>query len=402
MSVYLLILIQLIGYGPWELVGPEGGEVKALLQSTQNDSTFFAISGANPTQVLSSTNSGDTWATISDFFGNALDMVMTENGTLIALGSSRIWISDDNGLTWVENYISNRYFEDGVVHPTDGDRIFAAGQVYSGGNWNMTFFNSSDGGNSWSETELVASANTSYGKCVAVSRSNPDFIMVGGYESVGGLSTPYIFKSTDGGASFTAITPTEASYYINSVAFHPDDSDILLAGALTKMYRSTDGGSTWSENAASLYYNYGMTFSTVDTDLVMCGANDSKIHMSSDAGQTWTSITTGLSGEGIKWVVPDASDVSKVYTGSTSGFFRSNDEGYTWDINNSGLLVGNVMCIEYMNGEIFLNMEDLGLFKATDGAELNWTEVTMPLDCGNFCALESTGADTILAFEGSG
>lgn len=402
MSVFLLILVPLIGYGEWELTGPEGGEIMAILQSTQDAETLFAISGTNPTQVVTSVDYGATWSTISEFSGStASDMVMTASGILVAFGSSRTWVSSDNGLTWDDYYFSNTHFQDATAHPTDGNILFAAGRAYNEGAWKMTYFYSSDAGITWDETELVSSSNTSYGHSVAVSTSNPDIILVGGYESVGGLSTPYVFKSMDGGAVFTDISPPGASYYFYGVAIHPSNPDILLAGATTKIYRSDDGGVTWSAGL-SQYYNYDISFSEVDSDIVMAGGNDSKIYLSNDAGQTWSTVTTGLSGENIKWVVPDAANSSLAYTGSSSGFYSSADGGLSWNENNTGLVLGNVMSMETLGDEILLNMEDLGLFRAEEGEVANWTEVAMPLDCGNFCSMEAIGADTILAFEGSG
>jgi len=400
MNVLILLILPLVGYGPWESVGPEGGEVKAVLQSTQDASTLFAVSGANPTQVVRSTDGGNSWTIISDFTsGTPYDMVMTENGTLVAVGTSRVWISSDNGMTWTNTYHSNTYFYDAVAHPTNGQEVFASGYKYNGSNWDMTFFHSLDAGITWSSLPVLATGNTSYGRCIDVSPSNPDHIMVGGYEYNSG-NFPYLFLSTNGGISFTDVTPPSATYYMNGAAFHPVNPDIMLSGSLSNMWRSTDGGATWA-NMRNQSYNYDISFSSADNDLVFSSAN-SIAYRSTDCGITWTTLSSGLDGTDIKWITPDAANSSIVYTGSSAGFYYSSDAGSSWATHNSGLIVGKVLAMEYVNGWIFMNMMDLGLFKAEDGPTLTWQEVTTPLACGDFCALESVGPDTLLALEGTG
>jgi len=400
MNLIAILLIPLLGFGPWESVGPEGGEVKAILQSTQDTSILYAVSGSYPTQVLQSTDNGSNWSALASIESiYPYDMVMTMNGTLVIFGSSRVCTSTDGGLNWTSNYFSNTIFLDGVAHPLDGSRIFASGYKYDGSSWNMSFYHSADGGISWSDLTLVSSSNSSYGRCIAVSESNPDHILVGGYEYNSGY-TPYLFRSVNGGTSFTNITPPTATYYIYGAAIHPVHTDTLLAGSLVNMFRSTDGGSNWT-NISSLTYNYDISFSSADNNLVLsCGS--SRLYRSTNTGLSWSTITSGLSGSGINWIEPDAVNASLAYTGSSAGFFYSSDGGVSWTPQNSGLLVGKTLALEYVNGSIFMNMEDMGLFRAVDGPTITWQEVTTPLACGDFCALEAVGPDTVLALEGTG
>lgn len=400
MNILILLILPLVGFGPWESVGPEGGEMKAVLQSTQDTSLLYALSGTYPTQVMRSTDCGSTWSKISDFANSyPYDMVMTANGTLVVLGSSRTWTSTDGGFTWSSYYSANTIFYDGVAHPTDGNQVFASGYKYDGTSWNISFFHSTNGGTSWSDTPLVVSPNSSYGRCIAISESDPGIILVGGYEYLTSY-IPYLFKSVDGGASFSDIAPPAATYYVNGAAIHPAHPDTILAGTLLNMFRSTDGGSSWT-TVSSLSYNYDISFSNADNDLVMSGGT-SRIHRSTNSGQTWASVTAGLSGSGLNWITPDAVSSSAVYTGSSAGFFNSADGGLSWTPSNSGIVVGKALAMEYINGWIFMNMQDMGLFKAEDGPSLTWQEVTTPLTCGDFCALVSVGPDTLLALEGGG
>jgi len=401
MNIPLLLLLPLLSFGPWESVGPEGGEVKAILQSNQDTSILYGLSGAIPTQVVQSTDNGSTWTTISSFTNaTPYDLVMTANGDLVALGSSRTWTSTDAGLNWTSNYSANTIFYDGEAHPTDGSQVFSGGYKYDGTRWVISFFHSTDGGNNWTDLPLVSTTNTTYGRCVAVSESDPSNILVGGYEYTGSGYIPFVFKSTNGGASFTNIAPPTAVYYIHGVAVHRTNPNTILAGTLLKIFRSTDGGASWTE-IGSQTYNYDISFSEADNEIVMA-AGGNRLYRSTNSGQSWTTITSGLTGSGINWIEPDAVNTSIAYTGSLSGFFRSSDGGLNWTPSNSGLIVGKALAMEYVNGYVFMNMQDIGLFKALDGPTLTWEEVATPLACGDFCALEAVGPDTLLALEGGG
>ena len=395
-----VLLLSLAGFGPWESVGPEGGEMKAVLQSTQDATTLFAMSGSYPTQVVRSTDGGATWETVSTFTNSIpYDMVMTENGTLVALGSSRTWRPTDGGLTWTENYVSSSIFYDGEAHPSDGDQVFAAGYSYSGGSWNISIFHSVDGGASWSSGTVASTGYTTYGRSIAVSASDPDRIVIGGYGYNSGYY-PMFYISDDGGTTWTDITPPSASYYFQGAAIHPTQPDVILAGDLIDIFRSTDGGATWT-NVSGTYQNSEIRYSQADTDLLLAGGS-SQVLSSTNGGTSWSGSSSGLSGSGIRWAVPDRVNSGMAYTGTSAGFFQSSDAGQSWSPSNSGLLVGRVLAMENVDGWIYMNMQDMGLFRAEDNFTISWEEVDTPLSCGDFCDIESLSSDTILALEGAG
>ncbi len=400
MNILLLLMIPLLGFDSWESIGPEGGEVRAVLQSTQYTGTLYALSGSYPTQVVRSLDNGSTWTNISDFTGGTpCDMTMTADGKLVIVGYYYVWVSEDEGMTWTEYYHSNSLFWDTVAHPTVGDDVFAAGHKYDG-DWNFTFFHSTDGGVTWNDIALINSSNDSYGWCITISSSNPDVILTGGYEFSSG-TIPYLFLSTDGGTSFSDVTPAEiTSSHLYGVGVHPVNPDIMLVSS-SNIYRSADGGSSWTQ-VSSMNGSKDISFSNVDPDLILAGGYYYSIHKSTDCGESWSTVYTGLEGDNVNWIVPDALNSSIAYTGSNLGFFYSSDSGNSWTMQNSGMIVGRVLAMEYTNGYIFMNMEDQGLFKTVVNPTIAWEEVPTPLSCGDFCAIESTGGDTLLILEGAG
>ncbi len=199
------------------------------------------------------------------------------------------------------------------------------------------------------------------------------------------------------------MTPAAAAsqYYFYGVGIHPTNPNIMLAGSLYSMYRSTDGGTNWSV-AATQTYNYDITFSDADPNLVMAAGNN-RVYKSTNAGVSWTSITSGLSGlSGIQWIVPDWNNTSNAFTSSSAGFHKSTNGGTSWTAKLEGLLVGRVLAMEESQGWIFMNMEDMGVFKTPATGSAAWEEVTTPLACGDFCDICADGSGVLLALEGSG
>ncbi len=404
MSFVVLVVISLLGWGTWQSTGPEGGDINAPVQSPTNASELWALSGTNPTQVVHSTDAGLNWEAVSSFTnGTPYDMIVTSDGNLVVVGSSRSWSSIDGGQSWVSNYHSNTNFYDAVAHPTAAGELFAAGYKYDG-TWKMSFMHSTDNGATFSVTYMPVSGTYGYGRCIDVSRSDPSVLLVGGYAyTTDATYDPVVFLSTDGGTSFTDVTPAEASseYYFYGVAIHPSSPDIMLSGSLYGVYRSINGGSSWNR-IRSQTYNYRMAFSQADDNLLFAGGSTIG-YRSTDGGNSWTNLNSGLSGSDIQWIIPSWNNSSDVFTGSSDGFFRSSNSGASWISSNSGLTVGKVLAMAESQGWLFMNMEDMGLFKAqtnTDG--IVWEEVSTPLTCGDFCDICADGAGTLLALEGSG
>ena len=88
---------------------------------------------------------------------------------------------------------------------------------------------------------------------IAVALSDPDIVWVGTGEANGDYWGDGIYKSTDGGKTFTRVG-LEDSHHIARVITHPEDPDIVYAAAQGHLwgytgqrglYKTTDGGETW-------------------------------------------------------------------------------------------------------------------------------------------------------------
>jgi photosystem II stability/assembly factor-like uncharacterized protein len=387
----------------WASIGPEGGQIYSMVQN-EATGVLYGASGSYPVKVMKSTDGGLSWTTAGTFSGYEYCMACGPTGTLFCGGSSYTYTSTNGGATWSSSYQQNTIFYDIVAHPTDPQIVYGSGYRYNGSIWQWFFGASTNAGSTWTYTTMAT--DQSYGYGVAVSRSNPSVVYCTGYVYTGSTYIPKICRSTDGGTSFTDVTPAGAAseYYGYSCAIHPTNPNTVLWGSLYGIWRSTDGGATWTD-CSSTTYNYNLTYSLSNPNLVYAGGYNN-ILKSTNGGQTWTSITSGLTGNYFYDVIPSNTDETRAYTGSTFGAFRSTNTGTNWTMNNTGLLLGRDMAIGIAPSQtslILKQMQGCGVWKSTNYGS-TWTTMTMPLSCGDFCGIvfSPSSANTILALEGSG
>ena len=242
-----------------------------------------------------------------------------------------------------------------AVDPVDRSTWYVA--ACSGGVWKTT-----NAGVTW---QPIFDGYGSYSiGCVAIDPNDRFTIWVGTGENNSQRSVGYgdgLYKSTNGGASFTKVGLGE-SEHIGKIVVHPRNSDIVYVaaqGPLWKeggdrgLYKTTDGGKTWdrvlnvSENTginevhmdpqdpnilyASSYQRRRHTWVLID------GGPESGIHKSTDGGATWKQINRGLPGGdkgrigmAISPINPEVVYAIVEAAEGQSGFYRSSNRGETW------------------------------------------------------------------------
>src|SRR5215831_3632771 len=182
---------------------------------------------------------------------------------------------------------------------------------------------------------------------IAVSPTNANLVLIG--SPTGG-----IWRSTDGGANFTAVADDLTQISIGSIAFAPSNPAIVYAGA--------------GDNNNYTYFGQGVL-------------------KSNDSGLTWTKVSgASLTSPGIiRQVAVDPTDPTRVYavqyaikhtdTNATNsdGFYRSTDGGVTWTRTIAGLF-RNMAIRPGTPQTLYLgaNRKDLpsgpaGVYRSTDG-----------------------------------
>lgn len=402
----LLMLIPLrFAQADWESLGPEGGELRNVVQSATDPNTLFGFSDSYSTKVYKSTDGGTSWSQVGSFNNQEYCATAASNGNLYAGCGSAFATSTNGGATWTVSSVTNAYFYGVCAHPTVPTTVFAAGYRYTGSQWVAAFFKSTNSGSTWTITNIGPSQ--SYGRSIAVSPQNPDIIFLSGYIYTGSTYNPVVYRSTDGGTTWTDVTPSAAAgeYYSYSVAISPVDQNLVLFASYYNVYRSTDCGNTWTKVTNYQYYNYGMRFSTADPNLVYAGGYGS-VYRSTNAGQTWTSYSSGLPSQALQSIAADWSNSTRAYTSCATGFYRSTSTGTSWSASNTGLYLGKIYAFAVaptQPSKVYMQIYGLGVWLTTNNGT-SWTHLTTPLSCGDFCGIVVSPADanTVLGLEGAG
>ena len=286
-------------------------------------------------------------------------------GGSIVYGGTGLYRSKDGGDTWDSvGLATSGAFGRIAVDPSDPKRVFAAasGNLFVPGGQRGLFL-SEDGGDTWRPVLLGQTATTG-AVDISIDPVDPKNILVAMWDHtrlpthrVYGGAGSGVWRSTDGGESFTEVAlphglPEEEIGRIG-VAFAPSDPDRAYAvianrlnGSGVGLFRSDDGGATWTKTEAAVsalsQSTYGWWFGKVWVDptnadrLFVAGL---ELVESTDAGDRFaahSNTTVGVA-TGLHYgVVPhadqhamawDPSIPNRVYLGNDGGVYRSDNGG---------------------------------------------------------------------------
>jgi len=211
-------------------------------------------------------------------------------------------------------------------------------------------------------------------KAISFSQSNPDIVYIGlsiqksranSYNPAGTL----LYKSTDGGKSFSAISSDIDGNSINTIFIHPDKPDTLLVGTTKGLFSSTDGAKTFTHALSDQWINAIVLLN--DKKTLLLGAQGSGIYKSSDFGKTWSNaITKGFNSANpfISSLIIDDKIATTLYAADLySGVYRSTDSGDNWesfpDFKMSGLENRAVSDLAIQSGILYAATEGGGVLR---------------------------------------
>lgn len=218
--------------------------------------------------------------------------------------------------------------------------------------------------------------------CLALDAQNPFTIWAGTGENNHQRSLGYgdgVYKSTDGGKSWTNMGLKE-SRQIGKIIVDPRNSNIVFVAAEGSvwgpggdrgLYKSYDGGKKWNKvlnisehtgvnNIAYDYRNPDIMYATSEQRRrhvygKIGGGPESAVYKSTDAGETWEKIMSGLPpvdiggmGLAVSPANPDYIYLIVEAALGKGGFFRSTNRGASWekmsDHTEAGQYYNEIVC----------------------------------------------------------
>ena len=274
-----------------------------------------------------------------------------------------LWKTEDAGQRW-EN-ISDGYFETGsvgavAVSASDPNVVYCGmGEHAPRGvmtSYGDGVYKSTNAGKTWKKIGLEKTQHISR---IIIHPSNPDIVFVAAQGALYGPTEERgIYKSTDGGASWQKVL------YVNNLTgcselsidshnpqvlyaamwHHQRKPNIVISGGPgSGLYKSVDGGESWSELKEGLPEEKGKmaiavsaanpnkVFALIESD---SNADKGGLFVSDDAGRSWSMVSGDNRLVQRAWyyieVFPDPNNEDVVYVMSAPAL-RSEDGGKTWE-----------------------------------------------------------------------
>lgn len=219
---------------------------------------------------------------------DALAPVLESGSGLIAAIGGRIGRTLDDGATWsLTGYAT-----------VAGDQVFdlaatsSAPSVYYASSW-LTLQRSIDQGVTWTPIGSGLPAGQSPG-LIAIAPGNPSVIYSAPRSLTDGPASG-VYKSTNGGDSWTPANTGIEDRLVRAIAVHPTDPNIVYIGTWYEVMKSVDGGASWSELPWPGQHDAEVLAIAIDphapdTVYAAGGVISYKVARSTDGGATWTSL----------------------------------------------------------------------------------------------------------------
>jgi len=354
---------DVIKNGATSLAKTDSGRPRTILVDPTNSQVLYLCTAGGG--VWKTSNGGTSWTPITDTLGTLscgfLAMDSVDSQTLyLGLGDPfdgtglGIVKSTDGGATWgaPQSLGASRTIQSVLVSPNNRNLVLVA--------TNTGLYRSADAGQTYTQ---VASINAAW-KCWDLAwAGGSNYVLTAETDlaNANGNTAGKVYRSTDEGATWTAATGIDALATRISVASAPSNRSTLFAMAgktnattpasdLLGVYKSIDGGATWSlvtSPAANFlggqsFYNHMIVIDRTNPSIVYLGGQLA-MAKSTNGGSTWTTMTDWLAQSGKPYVHADfhcgAQDASgNLYVGTDGGLFKSTDGGVTFtDSLNVGI-----------------------------------------------------------------
>lgn len=345
----------------WRSIGPFRGGRSASVTGVPGKPNLYYF-GATGGGVWRTTDAGNSWENISDgFFGGSIGAVAVsewDNNVIYVGGGEKtvrgnvsygygMWKSVDAGKTWTHLGLKeSRHIPRVRIHPKNPDVVYAAvlGDLFKSSE-ERGVYKSIDGGKTWKRT---------------------------------------LFANADAGAVDLCFDPNNARImYASTWRIRRTPYSLESGGEGSAMWKSTDGGETWTNISTNsglpkgTWGIVGVTVSPVNSNRVYAIIENENggVYRSDDEGKSWRKMNDSRDLRQRAWyysrIYADTKDVDMVYVVNVS-YHRSKDGGRTFQAYNAPHGDHHDLWIAPEDNQRMAIADDGGAQVSFDGGE-NWT-----------------------------
>jgi photosystem II stability/assembly factor-like uncharacterized protein len=352
----------------WRLIGPFRGGRAVAVAGVPGEPNRFYFGGVNG-GIWETTNAGVTWQPIFDrqhIASIGAIAVAPSNPKTIYAGTGEsdirsdlssgdgVYKSTDGGQTWTNIGLRDtRQISRIIVDPHDANIVYVAalGHAY-GPNSERGVFKTVDGGAPWvkildqgpeigAADLAIASGNSQILFATMWRAHRPPWSV---YGPLGGPGSG-LYRSLDGGQSWSHLTGAglpEGEWARSGVTVSPDgkrvyaliDAKKTVTTSGAGLYRSDDGGNTWAlansdpRLTSRSWYFSGITSDPQNPDVIY--VPNVALYRSENAGKTISIVRGAPGGDDYHQLWVDPNDSARLILGTDQGTTISVDRGKTW------------------------------------------------------------------------
>ncbi|MGA9527915.1 MAG: YCF48-related protein [Terriglobales bacterium] len=311
----------LLASGPWQVIGPEGGDARSLAYDAHNPDHIFL--GTSTGQMFSSKDGGHTWSRLAHLGG--------------------------------DDYVLDHI----VVDPQNSERVYVSAWSTSSQQAGE-IFRSRDGGHTWDSLPEMHGKSI---RAMAMYRGNSDVLVAGALDGV--------YRTKDGGDSWQHLSSSEV-HNVESIAVDPQDPNTIYAGTWHLAWKTSDAGVNWQ------HINKGMiddsdVFSVIvdhDNPQVVFASACSGIYKSDSAGSQFSKIQgIPFTARRTRVLKQDPTNENIVYAGTTEGLWKTVDLGRTWKrVSDEDVVVNDVFVDPRDSNHVLIATDRSGVMASMNGA----------------------------------
>lgn len=301
--------------------------------------------------VFKSTDRADNWTNISTGLGirQFYRIACSQTDVNVITGGAQ-----DNGSVarkpagnWVD-WLGADGME-GLVSPTNPNNLWGTSQ-------NGSIYRSTNGGNSYSGLTKPSSGN--WVTPLAIHPTN-QATLYGGWTG--------FYKSTNSGSTWTLLSGTTITAALDDIAIAPSDTNYIYASRGATLYVSTNAGSTWTTITAPGTISDICVHRTIPNKIyITTTASSNNVYVSTNAGTTFSSISAGLPSVAARSIAIENNAVQGLYVGMNTGVYYKNDTMSAWG-NYSGnlpVVAVNELEIQYSGSKLRVATYGRGVWEA--------------------------------------
>jgi hypothetical protein len=231
---------------------------------------------------------------------------------------------------------------------------------------------------------------------------------------VGTRKGAFLLDGDAGRQKWSVRGPLCEGWPLHDLSIEPSTGAILAGGGNEwygpAVWRSDDGGETWSHSSEGLTYGDGgpkvktVWNVTATKDAIYAGVEPAGLFKSTDGGATWRHVEgltnhptrsewqPGNGGLCLHSIVPHPTDSQRLWVGiSAVGAFETRDGGATWELRNKGVRADFYpdkypefgQCVHKLvmaadGGEHLYQQNHCGVYRTSNGG-VQWEEITAGL-----------------------